>query len=128
MIDETLTLGDIIDKLKQFPLTAKIYFDFCGTIPDGFTSWRGRYDELALNWKKEGSNDVTVEKLLGWCAKALETTFGGYKGGDFTMGPDTKVWVDNYSEYTCTGIEDIFKPEDDYNCWRVIIKTRFVET
>jgi hypothetical protein len=46
--NETLTLGELIEKLGSFRPEMQITFDFCGFIPTKFDSYRGYYDQLAL--------------------------------------------------------------------------------
>jgi hypothetical protein len=61
-------------------------------VPVGFHrphSYRGYYENLAF----EPKADVTVAEMLACAKSALGQTFQGYKGGDYTMGEYTTVWV-----------------------------------
>lgn len=60
-------------------------------------SYRGYYDDLAFERSSEPTSAVEV---LAMCERALSETYGGYKGGDFTYGPDTPLWL---AAYGCTG-------------------------
>jgi hypothetical protein len=51
---------------------------------------------------------------------ALGTTYGGYKGGDFTMYDDSPLWVANYGE--CSGTTILGLADCDY---QTIIATGF---
>ena len=61
-------------------------------VPHGFTnphSYRGYYEQLAF----EPAQNVTVDRMLADARFALDATFEGYKGGDFTMTEDTDCWL-----------------------------------
>lgn len=55
-------------------------------------SWRGSYDELAF----EPAENVTVGEMLRDARAAIDATYSGYKGGEFTMREWTEVHVSNY--------------------------------
>jgi len=57
-------------------------------------SYRGSYDQLAF----EPAENVTVASMLVHAKSALGTTFGGYKGGEYTMHEDTYCYIDHYGE------------------------------
>jgi len=128
---EPLTLGELISKLeKTTDKTSKnkgVYFDFCHTVPIGIGSYRGYYDQLAIEWG--GGNNRGVEgelNLLEFIKLLKETegkTFEGYKGGQFKMGLETPVWVANYS---CVGDTAIIKVKDFK--WCTILKTTQIKT
>lgn len=80
-----MTLGDLIKILKEFPDKKK-------TVPVGLGdphSYRGYYDQLAF----EPAENITVEEMLEKAESALESTFEGYKGGEFLMEEHTKVYI-----------------------------------
>jgi hypothetical protein len=52
-------------------------------------SYRGYYHDLAF----EIAHDVTVTAMLDTARQALGATFQGWKGGDYTMGEYTQVWL-----------------------------------
>lgn len=119
---QTMTLGELIDGLQAAPRKdVEVVFDFCGIIPTTFDSWRGVYADLALGWEVEqwdherkAYNTCTVGELLERANNAIDTTFHGYKGGEYQMGGDTPVWVDNYGEYTLTALAEVHA--NDYRC------------
>lgn len=117
-----LSLGEIIAKLEGInDKSLRVYFAFEDAMPTHFDSWRGSYEELALSFKFEGDAQ-TVEDLLQKCREAVGAIYTGYKGGDFTMGRNTPVWVANYGNSGNTGIVDVFQTE-----YMVILKTGYCE-
>lgn len=79
-----LDLGDLIAALEAAGPDTKVR--------DGFTrphSYRGFYDELAF----ELVHDVTVAEMLADARSALNATYQGWKGGDYTMDRYTPVWL-----------------------------------
>lgn len=120
---EQLTIEVLILKLeaikdKELP----VVFDVEPYKPTGMDSWRGSYREMSLNYEGAGSyygrnlgatsygyeeheristklpKNVRVEDLLNKLKECIGKTFQGYKGGDFTMGKQTPVWVANYGD------------------------------
>lgn len=68
-------------------------------VPVGFHrphSYRGYYDQLAFEPKRS----VTIGSMLKCAQQAIGQTFEGYKGGDYTMGEHTDVYL---AEYGSTG-------------------------
>lgn len=61
-------------------------------------SYRGYYDCLAF----EPVKNTTYGQMLEHAMAAMNTTYQGYKGGDFTMTGDTLVYI---AEYGCCGDE-----------------------
>ena len=79
-----MTLGELIEELKRH--------DRNKIVPMGFHhphSYRGYYDQLAF----EPARNITVGEMLNCAQEALNTTYPGWKGGDFTMGESTEVWL-----------------------------------
>jgi hypothetical protein len=129
-----LTLGELILKLEAIQNKKKpIWYDFWEKIlPGGVGSWRGSYNEFAIEY---GISDIEclVENLLLKLKDSVGKTFEGYKGGDFTMGRTTPVWVANYGEsavskykedkrWVTVGIIGITEKDD-----KVIIDTKEME-
>jgi len=99
-----LTLGELILKLEAIKNPKLlVVFDIKKYHPIGVDSWRGAYNELALEY-----DDKTEPMILSDFLKILKNTIGktlmGYKGGDFLMGKTTPVWVANYGE--CKGFRN----------------------
>jgi hypothetical protein len=112
------TLGELIVALDMIEnRSLPVYLDRF-EIPTHFISWRGSYDELAIEFD-ETSLPLTVEQFLSKCKSVLDgEVFVGYKGGEFTMGRRTPVWVDHYGEGIHRGVIGIKIQED-----RIIIDT-----
>ena len=107
-----LLLGEIILLLERAPKDAAIIFD-TGEFPGRFRSWRGRYNELALSFDGDGS--ATVGDLLAEATAAVGKIFQGYKGGDYTMGRGTPLWMANYGDTS---------HDYDSNCYRMLTGAR----
>lgn len=110
-----LTLGEIILKLEAIKDQEKdVLFEFCQLRPTVLDSWRGSYAELAFGFDEKYPYPK-VKEVLQWCKDAVGKTFQGYKGGDFTMGKATPVWVANYGNSGDTGVLEIF--DDEYSVY-----------
>lgn len=117
-----MTVGEAIATLENSKLTYEsdgeerdkhVYFDFEYLFPTGLDSWRGSYAELAItfDWSdRYAYNDEnkpkapTGKEFLTWLKKTVGKTYTGYKGGDFTMGKNTPLWVANYGNSGDTGL------------------------
>src|SRR5258706_6206091 len=94
---EQLMLGELLLKLEAIADKNKpVIFDE-QYHPGGIDSWRGSYDELAIEYEVTGKK-FTVAELLKRLKEAIGEPFYGYKGGEFVMGKTTPVWVANYGE------------------------------
>lgn len=84
-----MTLGALIEWLEgQDPEMV---------VKDGFGSPhsdRGDYSELAFTPEPEAK----IADMLANARRALGGTFEGWKGGEFTMGEHTPVYIGNYGE------------------------------
>lgn len=81
-----LTLGGLRDALEHAPDLPVIFDD--GTGAGSIDSYRGYYIDLAIA-------DGPRENVPAWRARvaaALETTFVGYKGGDYPANPHKPLW------------------------------------
>lgn len=83
----TVTLAAYIAALKRIPQGRVLTFglDYPG-------SYRGYYDHISFGM----ADEIRIEDALATAEGALNKTFGGYKGGDFVMGPTTPVWIAEY--------------------------------
>lgn len=89
---EHLNLGEVIAWLENVH-PAKV-------LPLGFRdpcSYRGDYYDLAFEVRR----DVRVADMLADARSALDATFQGHKGGDFTMRAFTPVWL--VADYSSCG-------------------------
>ncbi len=91
-----LNLGNLIKALDKLPQLALVYFSNGILRPQRLSSYRGYYEDLAIEPCNTG--EVTVSSFRGMLKGAMGATFRGYKGGDFKMGKLTNVWVSNYGD------------------------------
>lgn len=81
-----MMLGELIEALEAA--------DQDLVLPDGFNnphSYRGFYEDLAF----EPAKDVSVRDMRLAAQYALNSTFQGWKGGNFTMNQFTDCWLAN---------------------------------
>lgn len=109
-----MTLGQLIDVLERKDPEASIDYAFGYFSPTRFHSWRGAYEELSLgygHWTEIGgfSNRPTVASLLALSIEADGKTFTGYKGGEYTMDRDRRIWISNNNESCQSGIADVIE-------------------
>lgn len=125
---DQLTLGELILKLK--PIVEKnkgeedmptVRYDFEYLFPTSIDSWRGSYDELALNFQTEGQ-PMKADAFLQMLEETVGETFEGYKGGEFTMNKHTPVWVANYGNSGNTAVIEVVD-----NSYEVILITGYRE-
>jgi len=112
---DQLTLGEII--LKCEAIAAKgsklsdgsephVVYDFEYLYPTKIDSWRGSYEELALSFDG-GRNSLALSDFISLLKTALDNTFTGYKGGEYTMSRHTPVWVANYGNSGSTAVVEV---------------------
>jgi hypothetical protein len=119
-----VSLGKLIRLLELEPADNEVRFDFCYNEPTTLASYRGFYDQLALGYRQMtfDKESPQVRTLLDELRQAIGKTYQGYKGGDFKMDENTKVWVANYGDSGSTAIVGLA------NCnWMTIIETRWEE-
>jgi hypothetical protein len=126
---DQLTLGELILKLE--PIVQKagnegkidVVYDFGSLFPTDIDSWRGSYNELALNYTNyDDSIPLTVIDFYSLLKSAIGKTFTGYKGGDFIMTKNTPVWVSNYGDDDNTAVIEVVD-----NGYQVILITGYRE-
>lgn len=97
-----MTLGRLITALKQFDPDDGLVLDFLDFVPGSLSSYRGYYDQLAV--EPVNSGNTTVGQFLSECEAAVGKTFTGWKGGDYTMDEDTRVWVSEHGRAHSTAV------------------------
>lgn len=107
MINGGLKLGQLLEQLRKHDAVRDIAFDFCGLAPAGLHSYRGFYEDLALDY----DSDIypTVGAVATELEEAIGKTFTGYKGGEYRMGEDSTLWVSEHNRCDgtiITGVED----------------------
>jgi hypothetical protein len=124
------TLGQLIEAVERKineregrgDEDAWVHYDFCAFQPTTLGSYRGYYGELALGYQEnEDWEAVTAKKLLPILKAAVGQTFTGYKGGEFTMGLNTPLWVANYSETGSTAVVGVIDEG-----FALVIQTRYI--
>lgn len=120
-----LTAGELLNRLSTVALAAdddaRVVFDFCGFAPSGFGSYRGYYEDLAIGYEKpEYPRVVRLRDFIQGLRGMIGQSIHGYKGGSYTVGDETAVWVANSGECEGTYVSGI-----DASCrWLVILKTK----
>jgi len=79
-----MTLRELIDYLENVPLDQVASIGFHNP-----HSYRGMYDCLAF----EPTENVTAKSMLTSAIEALDTSYTGWKGGEFMMGQYTDVYL-----------------------------------
>lgn len=79
-----MTLGELIAALEAADPTLVVERGF-----NNPHSYRGYYEDLAF----EPASNITVGEMLDAARSADGATYTGWKGGEFTMGSDTDVWL-----------------------------------
>lgn len=80
-----MNLGELIAALETLDPATKVR--------DGFGrphSYRGDYQDLAF----EPVNDTTIGAMLAAARSALDATYEGWKGGEYTMDESSCCWLD----------------------------------
>ena len=84
-----LKLGQIIKLLEGQPKENQVRFDFCNFVPSGVSSYRGYYEDLAIEFEEKYPYP-TVAVVLKMLKDCIGKAFMGYKGGNHTM--DSYTW------------------------------------
>lgn len=92
-------LGPLLAMVKAVPPQTPI-----PGVSDKVNSYRGYYEDLAIEPSPEGTTAGALARVL---EAALWSVFIGYKGGFYTMGEQTFVWLSRYgsvSDMLVTGV------------------------
>lgn len=91
---DQMTLGELIDALRHMPRNEVVIFDFGRFVPQELHSYRGYYEDLAIGYAQvEWAAEPKVANVLATLRAAVGKDFYGWKGGSYTIGSDTPVWV-----------------------------------
>jgi hypothetical protein len=104
--DDQITLGELIDGLEQADPARDVYLDWNRLGVAGLGSYRGYYDQLAIGYADDG-NAMTAGDLLKDCRAAVGAHFEGYKGGQFRMDRNTRIYVANHGSSAGVGLVGI---------------------
>lgn len=113
------TLGQMIDALKGRNPDAQVRFTFANMCVFGVDSYRGYYEDLALDVdffrhadpKKKTKLQLDTRGLLSLLEQSVGQVFTGYKGGDYEASRDTALWVSKYGDCSntiVTGIDESY--------------------
>lgn len=116
MMRPQVTLGELRDALASASPDAQVRFDQFGLLCRGLDSWRGVYALPAVGWchRSAGHERPTVAGLLARVDRALAgQVFVGWKGGNYTYGHPSPIWVDNPGEVSDTALVGVTVGESD---------------
>jgi hypothetical protein len=122
------TLGNFIDALESLNPKGAISYAFGWLVPTTFHSARGSYSEVALGWKVGDYREVKVADLLELAKAADGATYEGWKGGDYKMKRDTRMWIENYGDgggTSVVGISGEYLDHDEPNYYIEVAKRDF---
>jgi hypothetical protein len=112
-----MTIGEVIDALKEADPTLNVWFAFGRMVPSTVDSWRGIYADAALGFEggEYASKAVTVMELLNRLEAAIapNAEFTGWKGGTYRYDRKTPLHIDNPGCCTNTELTRIEVSEDD---------------
>ena len=93
-----MTLGQLIEALKEYDSDKTVVFDWPDMVPCDVYSWRGDYEQLAIDYKESSHSErPLLKEFLSELQDAIGRTFPGYRGGEFMMYEHTPVHVAKYS-------------------------------
>lgn len=98
-----VTLQNILEAIENEKPKKKVVFSD-GTIPGSYDSYRGYYEYISLS---PDGKKCTVKDLLEMTRGAVDATFEGYKGGEYRMKADGRVWCSEWGEASGMGITAI---------------------
>ena len=119
-----MNLGQLIKALEEIAKKhpdKSVRFDFGNMTPVSFSSWRGAYEELAIEYS-DGENEPTVNQFLDMCKQANGKTFIGWKGEKFIMSDETPIWVANRGRSGNTALMGV-----EFCNWIVVLHTAWKE-
>jgi hypothetical protein len=100
-----VNISTLIGELKRQPADAPVFIELVGmpladdlVTPVGLDSYRGYYEELAIEYSAATANLLTAGEFVTDLESAIGNTYEGYKGGSFTMTERTPLWCANYGE------------------------------
>lgn len=121
------TVGQLIEKLKEYDYDSYVYFDFCGCTPTEVESYRGFYNRPALGWRPTGYSSIQYNRATKVCelldeleyAIKDDVIFTAWKGGEYQYNENSILYVDNFGDENSIVISNV---RDVRN--KVIIETR----
>lgn len=116
-----MTLGELIDALKDCDQTTSCRFDFGYFVPTEIKSYRGDYSHLALAYT-EDREPPQVSSVVVFLEAAIGKHHEGYKGGGCKASRESPVWVANWGQ--CPGTAVVAARESE---GVVILDTKHIE-
>lgn len=119
--EKQLTLGELVELLGYMAERSEwrkaddleeavVIYDFGYIFPTKIDSWRGSYDEVAINYQtSHAAKPMTITKFYNMIKGQIGTKMHGWKGGEYTISEMCPVWVANRGETGETavvGVED----------------------
>ena len=103
-----MTLGQFIQALKNLDPETYLFLGF-GYPVSTFSSYRGCYRDIALHWTPYGQllGSNTVKDVLEEAMVALRATFTGWKGGNYRMYENTRLWISNPGDTEGLAVVDV---------------------
>lgn len=118
---DQLSIAEILTQLVSFSSYRLVRFVGTEYTPCGTSSYRGSYNQLAINYSCS-MNETTVAEFSKLLEDAYKKEYTGYKGGQYKMFGSTAVWAGrDSSDYSRMAIVSVFLSEDGY----VYLGTRF---
>ena len=105
-----MTLGEILDDLETRPQDYRLGVQWVHGVSGigEVDSYRGYYKDLAI---EPGPVTSLVEVGLGVLRQAVGSTVEGYKGGEFLITRESRVWVSTCGD--CSGLMVTGVEQDD---------------
>lgn len=92
-------LGELISKLEMLDPATLIKLMFSEIVTNCTShSYRGYYEQLAIYPKFDSGSPLCVAPFVRFLKTCLGHTYTGWKGGEYTMGETTPVWVSDQGE------------------------------
>lgn len=127
--DKLFTLGRFIrelEKISSMGDSSKFIVKFADKslgYPNGFCSWRGDYEDLSIKFDTYTPlKTISFEQFLEDTKHCINKTFYGWKGGDFTMDAESRLWCSNPESGTPRGISGVRLERNE-----VLIETQMFE-
>lgn len=107
----SLTVGELINKLQKYHKDTPLKLDKEIVLTGYFDSYRGHYDDAALEYIRESRVAEDSVRTVGEVLRMLwdidGSIVGGYKGGEYYLGLNTVCWIANYGETKGWSILDV---------------------
>jgi len=113
-----LSLSKLMAELRTLPVDAVVHLGSGRYRPTVLHSYRGYYEDLALDFDMGPPRSATL--LIAECCLAIGKWFEGYKGGGYVATVDTAVWAGHWGEangQAITGLRQV-----DATTWELVVE------